>query len=168
MKHRGALFFAMRRFFWIAPAVFENSQHWSGIWAQILGLRALVSQVYADFSVFRFPAAQTVDQQLRCSAICAVTLRFGRVIQLTRWRHCSSPAKCDPTDIEEVRICCLPSRPHDQRALPANPGGSHALRVFTGAAMKCSGRRAQKSRAHEPGSADERLSNFREDSRASG
>ena len=30
--------------------------------------------------------------------------------------------KCDPTDIEEVRICCLPSRPHDQRALPANPG----------------------------------------------
>ena len=32
-------------------------------------------------------------QQLRCSAICAVTLRFSRVIQLTRWRHCSSPAR---------------------------------------------------------------------------
>jgi hypothetical protein len=31
--------------------------------------------------------------------------------------------KCDPTDSKDVRIRCLPSRPHGQTALPANPGG---------------------------------------------
>lgn len=76
-------FLRIAKIFWIAPAVFETRRHR----AQYLAFVRLSRRYRQFFSAFRYSAAQTAVQQLRWSAICAVTLRFGRVIQLTRWRH---------------------------------------------------------------------------------
>jgi hypothetical protein len=66
MKHRGALFFAMRRFFWIAPAVFENLQQPGPVPGPKYSAFVRSSRRYMQiFQYSDFPAAQTVDQQLR-------------------------------------------------------------------------------------------------------